>query len=106
MLCLERADAALHHGHTMSLSIYEHVGIVSVPIVLCASAIDFHRAFQWSATFPFPYSNGITGLAHGAGTPVASDQQRVLINPLHPLLATRHHKSVLDKLAALHVEFA
>ncbi len=49
---------------------------------------------------------GIAGLGHGAGAPLAADRQGVLVQPGHVLLAARQEETALDEAGRGQVELA
>src|SRR6202789_1516076 len=70
------------------------------------AAVDLLRLVERLTAFPESDDEGVAGLCHGAGTPVAGYQQRVFVYPGDVLFGGREDKAGLDELAGLQVELA
>src|ERR1700733_7692639 len=102
----ERTQAALYDHCAVALSIHEHDRIIAIAVILDLSAKYFLGALQRLAALPPPDGDWITGLAHRPRTPIARNQQCVLINPRHVLLAAWQHKTVRDKITRFQIHLA
>ena len=58
------------------------------------------------AALPELDDEGVAGLGHGAGTPVAGDEQGVFVDPGDVLLGVREDEAVFDEVAGLEIELA
>ena len=88
----------------MALAVVERSGAGAD--VGCRAAVDLFGLVERRAALPELDDEGIAGLGHGAGTPVAGDEQGVFVDPGDVLLGVRKDEAVLDELAGLEVELA
>ena len=71
----------------------------------CA-AKDLFRLVERRAALPEFDDEGVAGLGHGAGAPVAGDEEGVFVDPGDVLLGVREDEAAFDELAGLEVELA
>ena len=70
------------------------------------AAVDFFGLVERRAALPELDDEGVAGLGHGAGAPVAGDEQGVFVDPGDVLLGVGEDEAVLDELAGLQIELA
>ena len=75
-----------------------HIGLLA--------AIDFLRVLELCAALPELGDEGVTRLRHRAGAPIASDIERVGVEPIDTLLACGQAEAAVDERFRLVVELA
>ncbi len=103
---LKGAHASFDDRYLVSLSIFENAGVVAVAVVFDAAAVDFASFLEGLTALPFAHGDGVTGLAHGSGTPVAADQQCVFVDPGDAVFACGQNEAAIDELAGFEIDFA
>src|SRR5580704_13132201 len=88
----------------MSLAVVEGPG-AGADIGWCA-AIDLFGLVERRAPLPEFDDEGVAGLGHGAGTPVAGDEERVFVDPGDVLLGVGKDEAILDELAGFEIKLA
>src|ERR1700689_3755771 len=102
----EGAQIALHKFCDVALTVDKHSRRLAIAVVLDVSAKHFYGTFQGLTALPLAHGDGISGLAHGSRAPIAADEERILVDPGHILLAAWQDETALDKLAGLDVDLA
>ena len=103
-LALEDGDGAGEEGEGVLLVVVE--GVAAGAEVGGLAAEDFFGAVERRAALPELDDEGIAGGGHGAGAPVARDDQGVLVEPGDALLAVREGEAAGDELAGFEIELA
>jgi hypothetical protein len=88
----------------VALAVVEGAG--SGAYVRCLATIDLLRVFERCAALPEFDDEGVAGLSHGAGAPVAGDEQGVFVDPSHVLFGVREDKAAFNEFAGPEVEFS
>ncbi len=103
-LAMEEVDAAVEDDGGVTLAVVERSRACAD--VGWFAAEDFFGVVERSAALPELDDEGVAGLGHGAGTPVAGDEEGVFVDPGDVLFGVREDEAVLDELAGAEVELA